>query len=235
MFPKTKTNKKNKGFTLVEMIIVVAIIAIIAGGVIFSNYGMRAQREFENDYNKVIGTFQQARSMALSGQSYVDFADYDGDGDFDDLILPHGYIVRIFLSDSMPEAGLFQTAYAQDVPQNDPGEVVIELWADLYGTMLEEIDENDLLIRSTNLENLINFDFTKINFNGMQVEGEEGVVTLLYKTPDASFSLPDDFPGTSVEFKFIGKEERTRYIYLHHLSGIPEPSRESRLNENDQD
>lgn len=215
MFPKIKINKK--GFTLVEMIIVVAIIAIVSAGVVFSGYGMRAQREFENEYNKVIAIIQQARSMALSGQSYPDFADYSGDGDFDNLILPHGYIVKIYAEEK--EAGSGEET------------IFVELWADLYGTKLEEIDEDDILINRIELQRITGFDFTPVR-NGENREKEPpDSITLLYKTMDAKFSLPQYLPTTSVEFIFIGEEGRTRYVYLHHLTGIPEPSRESRLQE----
>lgn len=207
-----------KGFTLVEMIIVVAIIVLLSSSALISSFVMREQLEFRSGYNSLEGIISEARNMALSGESFPDDSDYDGDGlfgDEGDYILPNGYILQI------TDDGLNVTAY---------------LYADLFDSVVDELDDNDQLIKMVELPENIRLkvdarsksggtigDFTPFRDN----------ITFMYKTPDATFSVVDTGLSTlqimSLQLKVEQTEEddvedikRSRYIFLHYLYGIPE-------------
>ncbi len=73
------TTKKQKGFTLIEILIVISIITILAtmGISSFSNSGEVVK--FNNFTNQIASLFREARSLALTGEAIGDYTDYDED------------------------------------------------------------------------------------------------------------------------------------------------------------
>lgn len=210
---------QNKGFTLVEMLIVVAIIVFLSSSTLFSSYVMREQLQFRSGYNSLEGIISEARTMALSGESFPDKYDYDGDtltGE-DDYILPNGYIVQ--LVDEGPN-------------------IVAYLYADLFSSKIGSFDrEDDQKIKMIELPENIDLIVDARTKSG-GVYGGLGIdeVTFMYKTPDAAFSVidtPDTQPiSLQLTLQQVGEDtdktiKRSKFIFLHYLYGIPELLNES--------
>lgn len=203
-----------KAFTLVEMLIVVAIIAIIAAGSIMTSRSFRDQVLFASNFQNVEGLISEARNRSLTGESFEDTNDYDGDGLTSDLILPNGYIVRLQTIDDL---------------------VTVSLWADLFDSNVGQFDElDDYLLKSYVLDDSIRIEtFTKRKTGG-SASIDPLDFTFIYTTPEADFELINE-PDTSLELKISqlgsdGEEIRSKYIFMHYLFGIPELLNESYIN-----
>jgi prepilin-type N-terminal cleavage/methylation domain-containing protein len=72
-----KTQKK--GFTLLELIIVLAIIVIVVGVSFTSLIRSQAQQIFNNNFDKIVSLISNARSQAITGKGQLDFTDFDND------------------------------------------------------------------------------------------------------------------------------------------------------------
>lgn len=199
-----------KAFSLVEMLIVVGIIMILTIGVFSSSYIFRDQLVFQGAYENVMGIIHDARSMALSSQSYPDTTDYDKDGLYDpkDLILPNGYLVN------------FDSSGAN---------IVISLYADLFSSKIGELDEKDQLIKTITLGDNIKMaamGYTQIG-DKAELPNSGKNFSFLYTTPDGDFFVVGLAAKNSVQMSFTqvdekGAEKRTKYIFMQYLYGIPE-------------
>ncbi len=208
------------GFTLVEILIVVAIIVFLGSSALFSSFAMRDQLAFRNGYNMLEGGFSEARNLALSGESFPDNNDYDNDGltGEDDLILPNGYILQL------ADDGINVTMY---------------MYADLFGSVIGKLDDKDQFIKMIELPENIRLIVNARKKNGNEIgDFPRDNITIMYKTPDASFSVLDDVilspKTTSIQLTLNQTEEddedsirRTKYLFLHYLNGIPELLNES--------
>ncbi len=205
--------KFQKGVTLIELILVIAIISIITVFAVFSGTTLGEQVRFASAYRSVEGMLSEARNRSLSGESYPDYSDYDGDGLSEaqgDLILPYGYIVN-FHTDA-------------------DGIITVSLYADLL--RIESIagqleTDADDLIKTITLPDDIEFDLTaQDKFGVAETISDPNDFSVLYKTPDAAFELIDYNPTTlQIEIKQVndsGELKRSKYLFLHYLYGIPE-------------
>jgi len=60
---------KPKGYTIVELIIVITIILVLAGAAIGGTSGIIRNLRFTNTFNKMVLMVQQARSNAITGKN----------------------------------------------------------------------------------------------------------------------------------------------------------------------
>ncbi|MBN1494279.1 prepilin-type N-terminal cleavage/methylation domain-containing protein [Candidatus Peregrinibacteria bacterium] len=208
-----KQTNKAVGFTLVEMIIVIAIILVLSAGVFGTSYLFKDQAAFKLNYERVLSLLHDARNMALSSQSYPDTNDYDKDGLFyepdGDIILPNGYIVHFDLTGDKPVVGLY---------------------ADLFDSVINELDPaNDRLIKQYELdENIVITPegFTQANNPAVLPNAGENF-SVIYTTPDASFFVLEMSGKTTLQCKISqtgrdGNEARSKYIFMQYLFGTPE-------------
>ena len=201
---------KLKAFTLVEMLLVVAIIGIISAGAIVTSAGFRSQVVFVSNYQSVEGLISEARSRSLTGESYEDTSDFDNDGITDDLILPYGYIVNFAQVD---------------------GIIAVSLYADVYNSnSIGELDINDVKLKSIELDDSLRLaTLTKRNTGG-SLTIVDSDFSIIYKTPDADFEVfSSDVGGdvSSLQIKLSqvnndDEEVRAKYFFMHFLFGIPE-------------
>ena len=210
---------KNKGFTLVEMLIVVAIIVFLGSSALFSSMIMRTQLEFKKGYSDLKGIISEARTLALSGEAFPDEYDFDGDGltgEDGDYILPNGYIVQVV---------------------DDGVNIIAYLYADLMNSVVDSLDDADKLIKTVKIPENIRLNISARSKSGAAIGGlDTDKINFIYKTPDAVFSVIDtaSVQDMSVELKIdqvdeedVDKIKRTKYIFLHYLYGIPELLNES--------
>lgn len=201
---------KQKGFTLVEMLLVVSILLIISTGMLISAGTIRDQISFIRSFRLTEGMLSDARNRALSGESYLDKYDYDGDGLGTDLILPYGYIVH----------------FSEDADAI----ITASLYADLYSSsVIGELDTDDQFIKSANLSDDIVISVTaKDGVTADYKTIDPSDFSIIYKTPNAEFDLVGTgLQNTSLQIKIdqIDAEntiKRTKYVFLHYLYGIPE-------------
>ncbi|MFC1599544.1 prepilin-type N-terminal cleavage/methylation domain-containing protein [Patescibacteria group bacterium] len=203
-----------KAFTLVEMLLVVAIIGIIATGAIMTSQGFRNQIVFSSNYQNIEGFCAEARNKSLTGESFIDTGDYDGDGSFDDLILPNGYIVN------------FKTV--DDV-------TTVSLYADLFDSTVGEFDVDDFFLKSYELDDSVKISVLSERKTSGSAIIDETDFSIIYTTPGADFELINE-PNTSLEIKIYqvdnqDEEIRAKYLFMHYLFGIPEILNESYLYE----
>lgn len=202
-----------KGFTLVEIILVVSIIVAVAVFVIGTRFGSQDLTTFRNSYNEVVGLIQQARNFSLSGQSYPDYTDFDNDGLFDndgDEILANGYMLNFKIGDTTT-VSLYADLKSSAIGQLDPG------------------DEKDQLIDEIELLDDMKIEVSAIKQNGSENVGasfDKNDFRIIYLTPDAGFTVVDN-ELNSIQLKFSqvnneGADIRSKYIYMHYLYGIPE-------------
>lgn len=202
-----------KAFTLVEMLLVVAIIGIIAAGAIMTSAGFRDQVVFVSSYRNVEGLIAEARNRSLTGESFIDTGDYDGDDSFDDLILPNGYIVHFSTVDDI---------------------TTVSLYADLFDSDIGQLDANDFFLKSYTLDDSVRISIDAERKTGGLTSIDPTDFSIMYNTPDAGFKLIGEV-NTSLEIKIyqVDNEEdeiRAKYIFMHYLFGIPEVLNSSYLN-----
>lgn len=212
--------KFQKGITLIELILVIAIISIVSAFAVFSGTTLAEQVRFASAYRNVEAMLSEARNRSLSGESYPDYSDYDGDEQYDtegDLILPYGYIVN------------FKT--------DGDGIITASLYADLLRieSIAGQLDTDaDYFIKKVVLPDDIEFALTAQNKLGGPVTiTNPDDFSVLYKTPDAAFELIDYNPTTlQIEIKQVTDADelkREKYIFMHYLYGIPEVLSEAYL------
>ncbi|MFC1810889.1 Tfp pilus assembly protein FimT/FimU [Patescibacteria group bacterium] len=205
--------KFQKGLTLIELLIVVAIFITLSTAIIITSGAMADRVRFVNSYQKSEGSISEARNRALSGESYPDVSDHDGDDLYDtdgDLILPNGYIVN----------------FATDAD----GIITVSLYADLFtnASIPNQLDVNDdAFLMSSQLTDDIKFTLKAVKKGGTTVAiTAPDNFSVIYKTPDASFELLG-YPGTSLQIQIAQVDEnndvkRSKFLYMNYLYGIPE-------------
>lgn len=205
--------KFQKGITLVELILVVAIISIISAFAVFSGTTLAEQVRFASAYRNIEAILSEARNRSLSGESYPDYSDYDGDELFDtdgDLILPYGYIVN-FKTDA---DGIVSASLYADLLRNESISGQLDIGDDAF-------------IKTITLTDDIEFDLTaEDKFGGAVAISDPDDFSVLYRTPDSAFELigynPTTLQITVIQVNDADEIKRERYIMLHHLFGIPE-------------
>ena len=207
-------HRKLKAFTLVEMLLVVAIIGIIAAGAIMTSAGFRDQVVFVSNYQNVEGLFAEARNRSLTGESYEDTSDYDGDGSNTDLILPNGYIIHFSTVDDI---------------------TTVSLYADIFDSTVGQFDEmDDFFLKSYILDDSVRITVDSERKTGGSAAINATDFSIIYTTPGADFDLINEV-NTSLEIKIYqvdneDEEKRAKYIFMHYLFGIPEVLNKSYLN-----
>lgn len=199
-----------KAFTLVELILTISIVLIVSTAIFISMNVVQDQISFITSYQQAESMISEARNRSLTGESFTDTEDYDGDGDTTDLILPNGYIVN-FVTDA-------------------EGVVTASLYADLFGSdVVGELDVNDEFLKSKILSDDVIFKLdVRTKTGGQDLDGiaDPSDFSLIYTTPDAHYTIVNE-PNTTLEIKIVQLDEvndakRTIYLLIHFLYGIPE-------------
>ena len=87
--------KKPSGFTLLELLIVIAIMAILATAGLVSGIRVQQQFSFLAEYKQVQSILRQPRIHAITQLGVPDSTDQDGDGDITETYIPPAYGAHI--------------------------------------------------------------------------------------------------------------------------------------------
>jgi prepilin-type N-terminal cleavage/methylation domain-containing protein len=208
---------KTNGFTVIELLMVSAILVVVFFSAITSFPFIRDQFEFEKTVNDITGIFKDGKFMSMSNKVYPDITDYDNDGEFGtDAILPNGYIIDV----NIPVGG---------------GSVTLALYADVFGSdIIGGLDNQactvcDVFIREVELEEDKNV-VVEVYDQNFLLQTPPTTFKVLYDVPEGTFNLIGS-PKHSIEFKIedIKRSDvaRDRYIFIHYFQGVPEKFRES--------
>lgn len=210
-------NKQKEAFTLVELIIVMAILVVVFGIALGSVNQSQSLQIFNNNFDKIMSMIGTMRSQAITGKGQLDYVDFDNDNcnesggdncDGPDYVIPAHYGVYFDTAN-----GTITTFADMNVPKSGAvGKV-------------GKFDENgsyktgkDLVLEMRNLpENyqLIIFD------NDENAPFTKGGIFFTPNYADISF---EDFTASPfLNIKLMDtKANRCRMITIHKLAGIPE-------------
>lgn len=188
-----------KGFTLVELIIVVAVFIILGTAAMQSTLASQRQFRFNTTYNIMMTMMRKARDLSVSNSTVPDTTDFDKDGQYDtdgDRVLPLGYGAMIV-------PGILPT---QDHK--------ITLYTDMPGSTKQQFDASDIELET--------FTFDVKTFNLYMTSNTLPVtqVTSYYEPP---YGLPKMDGSYYITLSESGGSTRQKSILLNQISGIPEP------------
>lgn len=211
-FIKRTKRLHSPGFTLIEILLVMALTVILLTVTLQSTVGSAAQINFANSYDKVLDMIRQARSLAISGKAQEDYTNFDGDP-ATNLLTPAGYGVYFHhVPNGQDSVVLFIDNHALNHQAGFEGVYNSSVSANDYAA------GNDIILDTFNLPAGIQF----FNFAG---EANQNDATLIYKPIFADVIFQPEIPGNIFTFGLQqtgSNVERTHCVQLHKLSGIAE-------------
>lgn len=220
-----KTKKYSGGFTLVEMLVVLAIIGIMTTIALNSLIISNRQQLFLNQFEEIFSVINNARSLAISGRGELDYVDYDQDGcnytgaspctNGADYVTPANYGVR-FDSTGTGRVRLFAD---MQVPLT--GATGNELQYDDGTTYTTG---HDLVLRDV----VVDSRFQMEVFYGNGSLTQDTLPAAIFYSPlyaDIKFqdvAVDESNPFFVVRLREITGVQRCRQIKIHQLAGVPE-------------
>lgn len=219
------THCMRKGFTLIELILVVALTLFLTVATLQSVVGSTQQLRFVNSYEKVLEFIRQARSLAVSGKAQLDYTDYDFDTYTDLVKQPDGQ------ADFVTPA--YYGVHFEHYADNAIADKVI-LFADLHqktGSTCKEKKYDPAPSSGTNANGCDIILETYELPARVKLLGLPAANVSIFYTPllaDVSFdtSLPYA-PFFIYEVGQLGNVPRKNCQQIHQFSGIPEVVPES--------
>lgn len=215
---KKKFFSGQAGFTLIELLIVITIISIMFGLSISSAISSQKSFIFTTAYEQIKSLMRQARSLAISGKTQLDYTDYDQDTFTDtnlnngqpDAVTPAHYGIHFDQADG--KITLFADIHTQSGNQSPPSEGVYD--APGANTKIGEYEpDKDIKLAEIQLDqNLI-------------IMIPQNSQTVFYSPifADATFN-----PQLTQPYLIFGVREknvqngRMRCSIIHPIAGIPE-------------
>lgn len=212
--------KKISAFTLVEIMIVLAITMFLLTIALQSAWGSSAQLNFINSTNKVIDMIREARSLALAGKTQLDYTNFLGTDCPTCLITPAGYGVAFehYSDPTIPD----QAILFVDNHSLFGGE----------GTYVEDNLANYNAGTDIVLEKFVLPKGIFFNGNGILAFGQNDSKrsTIIYTAvfADVIFDPPTIVPSLSNLLTFgltqSGSVPRSACFQIHKVSGLPTPT-----------
>lgn len=209
--------KRKKAFTLIELIIVMAIIVIVVGISFTSLTRSQSQQVFNNNFDKIVSIFSNARSLAITGKGQLDYTDFDNDGcnnsavtpgascTAPDYVIPAGYGVNF-------DTGAKKVLLFADM--NPPlGQAAGKRGAYNSGTAYTTGD--DLILDTLSLPPNLTLEVS-----GVAVF-PQGSIFFSPNYADVSFENLVANPFITIKLRGT-KPDRCRQIKVHKLAGVPE-------------
>jgi len=217
---KSLKNNRTKGFTIIELLVVIIIIAIVASIGTNTYQSQRSQARYNNSIIKVLGMIKQARNYAVSSRAVYDETKNPGEESY---IPPEGYGVYIERSDT-PGASRF--VLFANTETNDPEE------QDQYDEGKDIIEEEYFLSLETNFIGL--FTDQDLPTHTAIGGGDDNKAVIIFRPPlaDAALAVNDNPVQGSLttlndlylEFKRTEAhvDIPSRYIHVNKVSGLAE-------------
>lgn len=220
-----KIKKLSKAFTLVEILVVLAIIGIMTAIALNSLIISNRQQLFLNQFEEIFSAINNARSLAISGKGELDYIDYDQDGcnytgaipctNGADYVTPANYGVRfdstgtgrirVFADMQVPLSG----ATGQKLRYDNGG---------AYAT------GDDVVLRDI----VVDSRFQLSAYYGNGTLTADTLPAAIFYSPlyaDIKFegiAVDENNPFFVVRLQEIGGVARCRQIKIHQLAGVPE-------------
>ena len=200
------------GFTLIELILVVILIIILSAAAIGSIFRSQRAFTFNTASQQVSSMVREARSLAVTGKSILDFTDYDQDtlDDSDgDRVTPAHYGVHF-----------------------DTGTGTVTIFADMHGSGTEGVYDGTpagFQTYSAGKDLKIAEYVVPSTLSLLVNSGATGADTVMYSPilADTAFSGGGSSQDLTGKFFVFGIRENTpapveRCMAIHPISGIPE-------------
>jgi prepilin-type N-terminal cleavage/methylation domain-containing protein len=96
---KTQKSNQKSGFTLLELLAVIAIIVVVFGISFSALMQSQASQIYNNNFMKIVSMVNNARSQAITGKGQLDYTNFDNDNRYwnstpPDFVTPANYGVR---------------------------------------------------------------------------------------------------------------------------------------------
>jgi len=213
---KNKNQQNQPGFTLIELIIVMAIIVIVFGISFSALMQSQATQLFLTNFGKVYSLVNNARSLAISGKGQLDYTDFDNDGQWatsipPDYVTPANYGVY------------FDTT---------PGKTNVTLFADMNPPKSGSMGAKGRYDHGTSYALGMDLDIDSLNLpstNKLQIvdgAGNSPINSAIFYSPnyaDISYQALDTSSSPFIYIKLTQTATgQCRQIAIHRLAGIPE-------------
>ncbi|MCC6643505.1 prepilin-type N-terminal cleavage/methylation domain-containing protein [Candidatus Peregrinibacteria bacterium] len=217
----SKKQKTKKAFTLIELVIVMAVIVIVFGLSINSLTKSQDFQIFNNNFIKLQSLVNNARSQAITGKGQLDFTDYDNDKcnnggamsggscTAPDFVTPGNYGVRFDTASGSANVRLFA-----DI--NPPVSGSISGQKGRFDNGGNYVQGDDLVLDTLTLPSTIKLE---VDDGAAQTSGS------IFYSPnyaDISFENLSANPFLKIRLRESGGIAQCKQIKIHKLAGIPE-------------
>ncbi len=217
--------KQKKGFTLIELVIVLAVVTVIFG-ISFETFSRsQSQQLFNNTFEKIVSMISSARSLAITGKGQLDYTDFDHDGcrntsgegcNGPDYVTPANYGVA-FVENGRTHNNFIIKMFAD----NHPPATELTGSAGKYDTGTDYAAGQDLVLAEMPIPKQMQVVITPPFSASLQQE----TGSILFSPNYADISLDqltwDNNSFLTIQLKGVNPA-RCRQIKLHRLAGVPE-------------
>ena len=213
--------RQKKGFTLIELIIVMAIIVIVVGISFTSLTRSQSQQIFSNNFDKIVSIFSNARSLAITGKGQLDYTDFDNDKcNYSGQMTGGNCTSPDYVTPAFYGVNFNNTLGAQNVV----------LFADIHPPLSGATGQRGVYNNSSNSyitgQDLILDALTlpgnlSLEVSGVDPSYPKGSIFFSPNYADVSFENLIANPFITIKLRGT-KPDRCRQIKVHKLAGVPE-------------
>lgn len=211
--------KQKKGFTIIELIIVLAIIVIVIGVSFSSLTRSQSQQIFNNNFDKIVSLVSTARSLAITGKGQLDYTDFDNDKCNHNGVMVGGTCTSPDYVTPANYGIYFNTT---------PGAKNIILFADINPPLSGATGQKGAYNLGTSYTTGDDFELDSLTLPSnltLEVIGSSSYTTgsLFFSPNYADITFQTLVPNPFITIKLSeSNPARCRQITIHKLAGVPE-------------